>query len=133
MENIKQIKDYEQYYISDVGNVYSTKHNKMKKLKAGPNTGGYLMVALRKDNNYKQFLVHRLVAQAFIPNPENKPIVNHIDGNKQNNNVNNLEWCTYSENARYFLDVQKPNMMYELQSDKFKEYRRKLYDRKYKK
>lgn len=59
------------------------------------NNGGYLKINI---GNGKQKYVHRVVAEAFIPNPENKPCVNHIDGNKKNNHVDNLEWVTYSEN-----------------------------------
>lgn len=59
---------------------------------------GYVQVMLKQDGKRKKALVHRLVALAFIPNPLNKPCVNHIDGNKENNSVENLEWCTYSEN-----------------------------------
>lgn len=58
------------------------------------NNRGYYSVGIRR----KTHMVHRLVAQAFIPNPENKPFVNHIDGNKLNNHVSNLEWCTVQEN-----------------------------------
>lgn len=58
------------------------------------NNRGYYSVGIRR----KTYMVHRLVAQAFIPNPENKPCVNHIDGNKLNNHVSNLEWCTVQEN-----------------------------------
>ena len=58
------------------------------------NNRGYLSVVVRR----KTHMLHRLVAQAFIPNPENKPFVNHIDGDKTNNAVNNLEWCTAAEN-----------------------------------
>lgn len=60
--------------------------------------GGYCTVALSKNSIQKWVLVHRIVAMAFIANPENKRTVNHIDGNKQNNNVENLEWATHSEN-----------------------------------
>ena len=61
--------------------------------------GGYLAVALWDGNEYTYPRIHRLVAQLFIPNPENKPQVNHINGNKQDNRLVNLEWCTVSENS----------------------------------
>ena len=61
------------------------------------NNRGYLSVVVRR----KTHMLHRLVAQAFIPNPDNKPFVNHIDGNKLNNRVENLEWCTTAENNRH--------------------------------
>lgn len=59
----------------------------------------------------KTYYIHRLVAESFIPNINNYPIINHIDGNKQNNNVNNLEWCTYSHNMKeaYKNNQRKPN------------------------
>lgn len=61
------------------------------------NNRGYLTVVIRR----KTHMLHRLVAQAFIPNPENKAMVNHLDGNKQNNHVSNLEWCTVQENNQH--------------------------------
>jgi len=65
----------------------------------------YLRVTLCKDGNSELVYVHRLVAEAYIPNPENKPMVNHIDGNKQNNNVGNLEWVTGYENRLHAFEL----------------------------
>lgn len=65
---------------------------------------GYLRVNLNRDNRFKGKFVHRLVAEAFIKNPSNYPIVNHMDGNKKNNNVNNLEWCTYKYNTHHAIE-----------------------------
>jgi hypothetical protein len=62
---------------------------------------GYLMVTLSKYDVHNRQLVHRLIAAAFIPNPHNKPFINHIDGNPANNFISNLEWCTQKENIRH--------------------------------
>lgn len=107
MEEIwKDIEGYEGLYqVSNLGKVKSlerkdrygrTFKEKIKQLQVDKD--GYLRTSLWKEKNGSLKQVHRLVAVAFIPNEENKPIVNHIDGNKQNNNVKNLEWCTNSEN-----------------------------------
>lgn len=97
----KPIKNYEKKYaISSYGRVKSLGNNKRKKEKILKpiNKKGYLCVDLCSCGKKQQNKIHRLVAQAFIPNPENKPEVNHIDANKINNSVYNLEWCTRSEN-----------------------------------
>lgn len=76
-----------------------------KVMKQHPNKWGYPMVSMSKDGIAGGFSVHRLVAIAFIDNPENKPQVNHIDGNKLNNYVSNLEWATRKENMRHSWDI----------------------------
>ena len=94
----KDIKGYEGLYqVSNLGNVKSLKTNKNL---YSSNAKGYRRVGLFKGKR-KGYSIHRLVAQAFIPNPENKPCVNHKDCNRANNNVNNLEWCTHKENNNY--------------------------------
>ena len=95
----KQIKDFPEFYINSDGDIF-----RMKPL-TQRDRDGYLYSQLRKDGKGVNKLIHRLVAETFIENPENKPCVNHIDGNKHNNNINNLEWCTYSENERHSIDV----------------------------
>lgn len=76
-------------------------------VKATDNGTGYWKIALCKNNIQRQYLVHRIVAQAFIPNPNNYDFVNHKDENKKNNNVDNLEWCTKSYNAIYYLNFDE--------------------------
>lgn len=99
-ETWKDIKGYEGLYqVSNLGRVKGLKRNKI--LKPGKDKDGYLYVTLYNMYKLKGQKVHRLVAQTFILNPENKPQVNHIDGNKQNNIVNNLEWCTRLENIEH--------------------------------
>lgn len=107
----KDIEGYEGYYqVSNYGNIkslsriiYSEKRSnyktKEKVLRQSNTTTGYKKVELVKEGIKKSYKVHRLVATAFIPNPENKPEVNHIDGNKINNYIENLEWVTSSENS----------------------------------
>lgn len=106
MEEIKEVwksldfLGYPDYEVSNIGRVKSLK-GKERILKYGKTKDGYLLVALSKNRNRKTFLVHRLVALAFILNPENLPCVNHKDENKENNHVDNLEFCTYSFNINY--------------------------------
>ena len=104
MSNIKDIVGYEGLYkITSDGKVYSLYSHRY--LKAHIDGCGYERVKLYKNHKGIQYDIHRLVAEAFIPNPENKEQVNHIDGDKQNNKASNLEWCTNTENQRHRIDV----------------------------
>ena len=99
-EIYKDIKNYEGLYkISNMGNVLSLKTNKL--LKINKITNGYCAVQLCKNGKRKLFLVHRLVAEHFISNPNNYNEVNHKDENKHNNTAKNLEWCTRKYNMNY--------------------------------
>lgn len=104
LEIWKDIKNYEgDYKISNFGNVLSLKHNKKRILKACINRGGYSQVVLTKNKKSKSLEVHRMVAMAFIPNLNDKPCVNHINGIKTDNKVENLEWVTYLENMHHAI------------------------------
>ena len=92
------------YQVSNTGKVRSMNYRntgKVKVMKLVLSSNGYLIVPLWKDRKDKQYLVHRLVAMTFIPNPNNLSQVNHIDENKFNNTVWNLEWCDSDYNANY--------------------------------
>lgn len=115
MEIWKDIKGYEGLYkVSNLGRVKSLSRRdrlnrviQEKVLKPGSNKVGYLHVNLYKEGRVKICKVHRLVAQAFIPNPEDKPEVNHKDEDKTNNKVENLEWMTCKENINYGIHNER--------------------------
>lgn len=128
MEIWKKIKDFDNYEVSNLGNVkrlesivfQSGRYNNYKGriLKQENVKGGYKRVSLSKNNIIKRFQVHRLVAISFIDNKNNKPCVNHIDGNKSNNNASNLEWVTYSENEKHSYNfLGKINMNRKLSNE----------------
>lgn len=103
-EEWREVSDYPDFYISNLGRVYS---GFSKKYRSGTiDTRGYYRVCIkRKDGKYKHKSIHRLVAEAFIENPENKRVVNHINGVKTDNTLGNLEWATDSENIQHAYDT----------------------------
>lgn len=103
---MKDIKGYEELYgITSCGKVWSYKRQKF--LKPRSNGKGYLQVNLCKNGMVKSYKVHRLVAEAYIPNPENLPQINHKDENKENNCLQNLEWCDAKYNTNYGTCITK--------------------------
>lgn len=111
----KSIEGYEGFYeVSNLGRIRSLVRTSIDGKNLNPRIvsqrcccGRYMKTDLVKNGNKKTFNVHRLVAKAFIPNPENLPQVNHIDENKQNNSVENLEWCTHQYNIRYGTAIKR--------------------------
>jgi hypothetical protein len=121
----KDVKGYEGLYqVSNLSRVkglnrfVDTKNGYCKNIKEriltlGVGSNGYWKVSLNKNNHTEVTMIHRIICNAFIPNPENKLCVNHKDGNKLNNSIENLEWCTYSENSihAFRTGLKKPPML----------------------
>ena len=106
----KTIKDYPNYQISNLGRVKSLNYNRTgreKIMKPRKDKDGYLKVDLYKEGKHKTIHIHRLVAQTFLPNPNNLLEINHIDENKTNNRVDNLEFCTHQYNMNYGTRTEK--------------------------
>ena len=101
----EKIPDYPLYTVDEFGNVFSIVSNRL--LKPFRTSSGYYTVQLFNEHGHRNFLVHRLVAEAFIPNPDGLSQVNHKDENKQNNYVGNLEWCNAKYNMRYGTGINR--------------------------
>lgn len=132
VEEWKDIEGYEGLYmVSNFGRVVSLQGRNPRVMKLGMTHKGYLHVGLQKNKQHKTIVVHRLVARAFIPNPDNLPQVNHKDECKTNNRVDNLEWCTdkynhnygtYIERQRNFQPRNTPVLMFDLNGNFEKEF-----------
>lgn len=99
----KTINNFEDYQVSDMGEVKSLKYGEEKILKPQTLGTGYLSVGLCKDGAVYHKNIHKLVAETFIPNPDSKPFIDHINGNRQDNRISNLRWCTHKENMNFEL------------------------------
>ncbi len=99
----KKVVGFPSYRISEDGRIFGEKLKKLRRLSL--QDSGYLRLGLARDKQRTSLYVHKLVAQAYISNPRGYPIVNHKDGNKQNNNISNLEWCTKKMNAQHAHDT----------------------------
>jgi hypothetical protein len=113
-EEFRNIKGYEGYYqVSNIGRIKSLERkgrSKDKILNIYINSNGYSFVRLSKFNKASNKTIHVMVARAFIPNPESYKTVNHKDLDKTNNHFNNLEWCSYKQNTRHYLDKPTTNI-----------------------
>lgn len=92
------------YEINEKGEVRNCKNKKI--IKPFRNKCGYIYVSLNANGKQKNYRLHRLIAKAFIPNPNNYPYINHIDMNKTNNDISNLEWCTNSQNMKHAYAIK---------------------------
>lgn len=124
----KRIKDFEDYAITDDGKVISYKYSTPRIMKTYFQAAGYENIKLCKNNITYHFLIHRLVAEAFIPNPNNLPEVNHKNKDKKDNRVENLEWCTRKENLYDSYSTMSPTRnyclctLYDLQDNKIADF-----------
>lgn len=131
VSNHGRVRSLDRYVVANKnGGLKLLKGKIMKLTKAkGRNNDGYLVVNLRKKGKNKVLGVHRLVAEAFVDNPNNYPIPNHKDGNKENNFSDNLEWTTYSQNNQHAIDMKLRNprgisvVQYDLDMNFIKEYK----------
>lgn len=124
MEIWKDIEGYNgRFQVSNLGRIktFNYKNTGVEKiLKPKKHSKGYLHIQLMSGELNKTFTIHRLVAEAFIPNPENLPCVNHKDENKTNNNVDNLEWCDRKYNNNYSMKLHPERFVNKKSSDVYK-------------
>ena len=118
---------YESFEVSNLGRVKSLNYKRTGKaelMNPSEDKGGYLVVHLRKNGEDKTSKVHRLIAETFLPNPENKPTVDHIDRNKLNNFVGNLRWADIElqNNNRDLSTISKPVLQYTLDGEFIREW-----------
>ena len=108
LDNVRfaKIEGYNNYLICGSGAVYSLKGKKARKMKPYDDGRGYLQIDLCKDSVRKHCKIHRLVAQAFISNPNGFRDVDHIDGNKKNNCISNLQWLSHRDNIRKYYGME---------------------------
>tara|TARA_R110000824_G_scaffold108705_1_gene256028 strand:+ start:252 stop:716 length:465 start_codon:yes stop_codon:yes gene_type:complete len=105
-----EVKGYENYLIYDDGRCWSKKSKKFMKEQDWDSRGNYKCYGFSDhQRKFKRYSVHRLVALHYIPNPDNLPVVDHIDGDKTNNNISNLRWMTILQNANAFKKIQSNN------------------------
>lgn len=97
---MKNVKGFDGYFVNDKGEVFSNKRGGLQKLKAQSNIDGYNVVNLYQGGKYHHKRVARLVAEAYLPNPLNLPVVNHIDQGRTDDSLDNLEWCTAQQNSQ---------------------------------
>lgn len=102
----KRVPDLDAVYVNKSGSVVIKDGQNIHTLTKYYNNSGYARVHVKSNGKPKMMLVHRLVAIAFLPNPENKPQVNHKDGRKDNNHLDNLEWCTPQENITHHWETK---------------------------
>lgn len=134
IERWEKIQDFEDYEINNNGVIRRISYNGNAKnkqykvpyyIKPRKDKDGYLRYTLCKNGKMKYFFAHRLVAKTFIPNPNKLPVVNHKDGNKENNNVDNLEWCSIRYNNIHALKKGLRNMKNNKLSKKVAQYDKK--------
>ena len=106
---ITEIKNYPNYYVDELGNIYSSNGHDLRKIKPQVDTkGNYYMIRLIKDGKQYRKLVHRLVVETFVENPCNYPEVNHINNDMKDNRADNLEWCTHKQNLLQSYETMPP-------------------------